>query len=169
MAAKKKTTSARAASGEITHDIPGGQATFTHLRRVKPRRRREVELVTQLIGPMLPTIVKAREITSGGRVVMRDPKKKGASVEMSRDDLRLLRELNDATAWACLQSWTLKAGLPETPDDMLDLDPDLYDALQLIAAKLYAADVDMTGDGFTVDSVEDENSPTGAFGGTPER
>jgi len=84
---------------------------------------------------------------------------------LTDEDARLLYRLNDLCIWAYLKDWTLKKDgqprpLPTDVDEVLELEPKLYDALQKHAAKLY--NMQDPGSAFEVDpGVENPASPTG--------
>jgi hypothetical protein len=155
-----------------TVQIPGGEAVLSSSRaEMTPRRLREVELLQSRLGKKITSAVGASMITCEGDVVVdnRDeldedgtPKFTADPVDVSPRELRLMTELTDAWTWALLRSWTLPEPLPATPDDILDLSIDVFNALRFEASRIV---VDMMAEpGFTVDSVEDRNSPTGDSG-----
>jgi hypothetical protein len=55
---------------------------------------------------------------------------------VSPDEADSLFSLGDATILALLESWTLPDPLPTTPEDLLSIDGDVYDALLAASAKL---------------------------------
>ena len=155
-----------------TVEIPGGEAVLSSTRaEMTPRKIREVELLQSRLGRKITDAVGASMVTCEGDVVVdnRDelnedgsPKFTADPVDVSERELRLMSKLTDAWTWALLRSWTLPEPLPATPDDLLDLPLDLFGALRIAASKI-VADM-MTEADFTVDSVEDRNSPTGDSG-----
>jgi hypothetical protein len=82
---------------------------------------------------------------------------------LTREETSQMLAINELAVVLFLKSWTLTnedgtpRKLPESEDDVLDLERPLYDALTKDAAKLFVAIADNP---FSVDAVEDENSPT---------
>lgn len=74
-------------------------------------------------------------------------------------DLQASWEFNDALLLAYLASWTIDRPLPKTGEDLEALPATLYGELNQLIAKVIKPG---EPDPFTVDSVEDEASPTGA-------
>jgi hypothetical protein len=152
-----------------TIDIPGGSAVlYDDASELTPRRRRPVELLQTRIGRKLTLIQTATRLICDGEVIEeRDVSETrggkvifdGGDVELTGRDLDLLSQMNDALAWALLKSWTLDRELPATPDDMLDLDQGVYNAVRIAAAEVYASNA--AGE-FTPAAMEDLASPTGA-------
>ncbi|MGN6607963.1 MAG: hypothetical protein ACTHMS_13250 [Jatrophihabitans sp.] len=151
-----------------TIDLPGGATAVLadNKNEITPRRRREVEILGSRLGRLMEPLMTAARILCEGDVIedrstLRtddgDPKYPGPDVDLTEQQLRLLSRLNDATVFAILRSWSL-GPLPATADDLLDLDPAVYDALRLEAAK--ASDI-FARDEFSVDNIEDPASPTG--------
>lgn len=152
----------------VTIEIPGGQAVM-HDRRdeVTPRRRREVELIASRVGQVVVAASKAARLYCGEDLVVdnsdvKDPKTGepvfSGDVHLTEHQLRMMARLTDAVTWALLVSWTLPEPLPEDPDALLDIPGPVFDTLRQKAAELNAA---MGDGGFTVDAVEDRDSPTG--------
>lgn len=91
---------------------------------------------------------------------------------LTDSEVRMLYRLNDVSVWAYLKDWNLtvdgKKGsaprpLPADPDEVLLLEPKLYDVLQKHAGKLY--NLKDPANAFEVDpGVEDPASPTGDSG-----
>lgn len=154
-----------------TISIPGGKATFYRRKDLPPRRERELTILFAQLNPhKMRAVQKAQTVTVPGGSSTSDVLD-GPDIALSEREARLLEQVSDVGAWAYLKSWTLRisdaeAGtsvprpLPATPDDILDLPRGLYDAITRHAAKLVAAE--MVDDDFTVDAVEDDQSPTGA-------
>ena len=151
----------------VTFDIPGGQATMIDRRdEVKPRRRREVELIASRVGTVVVAASQAARLYCGEDLVVDNSDVKdddgepvfSGDVHLTEHQLRMLARLNDAVTWALLTGWTLPEPLPEDPDALLDIDAPVFDALRQKAAELNAA---MGDGGFTVDAVEDREAPTG--------
>ncbi len=139
-----------------TIDIPGGHATFYSRDEVPPRRQRVINklgLRTQGLFELL------------GNTAGKDQAQLRAQV--SDDEADLFFELQDAVTWALLKEWDLTATdgtspvpLPAGPDDILNLDRPLYDALSTGSANIFAD----TSESFdaTDESLENPQSPTGA-------
>ena len=132
---------------EVTSAIPGGMAKWYSRNDMPPRRERmlQVDLL-----PLLPLTKRVQ----------------GTDYEVTKQEAADLLSINELAVVCFLREWTLKNDMgepipvPATIDDVLDFERPLYDALVAHAAKLLA---DVAVDGFSVDSVEDENSPTVAL------
>lgn len=131
---------------ELVSIIPGGSAEWFSRLTLSPRKERvlQVELV-----PLKPLL---------GKVT-------GGDLDLTGEEMAQLLSVNELGVVTFLKSWTVTNAdgtvreIPKTVDEVLDLDRDLYDALVKHAAKLMA---DAVVDDFSVDSVEDLGSPTGA-------
>ena len=151
-------------------EVPGGQALLRTARsEMTARQRRPIEVLATMVGKKVDEVATASRLICDGRVVLDqsaevdDEGKQrfaGGDVEVTRPELALIMELNDAIAMALLVSWTLDRPVPKTTDEYLDLPVDLYDSLRAHAARINAA-MQAKGDGFSVDAVEDKASPTG--------
>lgn len=150
-----------------TVDIPGGQAVLATQAEVSPRRRRPVAVVSSMIGRKLPELQAATRIFCDDMLIedhtgeVKDdgtPRYVGGDCHVTRAQLELLQELNDVSAWAMLVSWTLPIPLPGTPDEFMDIPPDVYDALREEAAVLIVMG---EGGGFSLDEAMsgDPDSP----------
>lgn len=151
-------------------EIPGGTATLcSEAAELSPRRRREVELLSARLGPVLQVINLAGRLLCEGDVIEDRRKEKwdkgprkgkakypGPDLDMTENQLRLLNRLNDAIVWVLLVSWSLARPLPATPDDLLDLPADLYDSLRDQAAATYLG-IDQEG-GFTAAALPADGS-----------
>jgi hypothetical protein len=136
-------------SNETTIDIPGGSATWFSRESLTPRRERTLQVD---LMPLMDLM---------GRIEVEDYK-------FTREETAALLAVNEVAVVVFLKSWTLvdETGaprpLPEDADDVLDIeDRPLYEALTKYAAKLFAG---TSTDGFTVDSIENPDSPIGDFG-----
>lgn len=146
----------------LTLNLPGGgQATFYAEHELTPRRTRALEVKITALSSLLDRLANARKVTAGDGTVDVSDVLPGAVVEVTEEQAGQLSELNDLAAFAYLKDWTLDRDLPASPDDLLDLPILIYRALVEHAAKLLVAKRNSDG-GFTVDSVEDPTSPTGA-------
>ena len=148
--------------------IPGGSATWYKDEELSPRRSREMDIYEVTLMPKLRQLMVAQKIIGpDGTVEAEDEGLNGIPVGISLDESRQLFAMNDTAAWAYLKGWTLKrngepAPLPESPEALLDLPKKLYEALIQHAAKITKSRITKT-DGFSVDSYEDEDSPSGDF------
>jgi len=127
---------------ELVTDIPGGSATWYTSKSLPPRRERLLQVNAV---PMAGLWNRLQEFGIEG-------------ANMTSDEVAAMFRLNEVGVVVFLKSWTLEQPLPETPDAVLDLDKELYDALLEVAAKLQAA---TEVDSFSVDAVEDSTSPIG--------
>ena len=142
-------------------------ATFWKESELSPRRRRELEVYEMVLMPKLRELALAQQITGpDGTVLADDESLGGIPTGLTLEESRQIFEMADTAAWVYLKSWTLKTRdggplpLPLTVDELLDLPPGIY--LPLIKhGQAIIKNAMMKGDGFSVDSVEDPNSPTG--------
>jgi hypothetical protein len=155
----------------LTFDVPGGTVTMLTTRdEVTAGRMREVELVAARVGAKVTAAAQAVRIYCEGDLVVDNSDEKdadgepvftGPEVHLSEHELRLMGKLNDAISWALLESWSLDRPLPETPAELLDIPYSVFSVMREKGAELNAA---MGDGGFTVDAVEDRQSPTGDSG-----
>jgi hypothetical protein len=150
--------------------IPGGIARFYTPKELSNRRRRLLGAYEISLMPKMQELAAAQKIIGPkGEVLASDSKLRGLPVGITVADSKDLIEMNDAAGWAYLKSWSVKSKgealpLPVDVDDFIDNYPgDIVDAIVAHAAKIVAenfkADVARK---FTVDGVEDEESPSGA-------
>ena len=134
---------------QSTTAVPGGMAQWYSQETMPPRRERILQID---LMPLLPLV---RRLQSGDI----------ESSALSKEEVKSILEVNELAVVVYLKEWTLKDGagdplpIPSNVDEVLDLDRPLYDALTVQAAKLLT---NMKPDGFSVDAVEDDNSPTEA-------
>lgn len=152
------------------YDIPGGKAVFADPSDpITERKRRPAKSIAAALGTRFEQIVNARVVTDAlgnpltPEVGEARTAENMAVLQITAAEFDHIWELQDATTWAQLVSWTLDAPLPASPADLADLDAELYDALTIIGGRIGAETI--TGEGFTVASVEDPASPTGASEG----
>lgn len=162
----------------VVIEIPGGKATLRDDRAELTQRR--LQPIT-LIGARLGKGI-SEQLTTAGRILCEgdviddrtdqldkdgDRIFPGPDVNLSERQLEQITKMGVAVAWALLADWTLDLPLPESPDGLLDLPPDLYAALIQEAAVINAR---MNGGGFTVDEAmetrgadgePDQSLPTG--------
>lgn len=130
------------------------------------RKIRPMRILTLAYGDRLRDVVSARVIIGpdGKKLTPEESAKQTAdnmkALQLTRDDWATILEMQDQSILTYLISWSLDRPLPQTFDDLIDLPVDLYEQLQQIMAGVAAKD--MVANGFTVDSIEDDTSPTGA-------
>ena len=134
-------------SVDLTSAIPGGMAKWYSRNDMPPRRERMLQID---LLPLMPLTKRVQ----------------GDEYEVTKQEAADLLSINELAVVCFLREWTLKTDmgepipLPANIDEVLDIeDRKLYNALINHAAKLLA---DVAVDGFGVDAVEDENSPTEA-------
>ncbi|UFU14638.1 hypothetical protein LQK89_02750 [Curtobacterium sp. C1] len=160
MATRKSTTTTRKAAttpGPKTEDLTtlklpgGGVATFYKPGELTPRRERPLTILNAHLMPKFQEAFRAAGIV--------DPTKLGPfDLSLSIEDTEKIIHLQELAAVAYLKGWTKAEPVPTEADELLDLPRPLYDALVGHAAKIQASSlVNM----FTVDAVEDPDSPTG--------
>jgi hypothetical protein len=181
MASRKSTTipaqKAPAAKAPILYEIVlpgGGKAKFYKTTELSPRRRRELNIVTSYLFPKMRAAATASNVAVDGVPAATSDVLAGLPVNLTKAETREMFEMSDLAAITYLKSWTLMETireddqtirrprpLPENIDALLDVPTAVYDAIVAHASKLMVADEDT---GFSVDSVEDPESPTGDFG-----
>lgn len=152
-------------------EIPGGKATLRDDRaELTQRRLQPITLISARLGKGV-----AEALPTAGRIMCegdvlddrtdqldKDGERifPGPDVNLSERQLEHLTKMGVAVGWALLKDWTLDQPLPETPDGMYDLPPDLFGAIVGEAAKINAQ---MGGGGFTVDegmeTLDDDGKP----------
>jgi len=129
---------------DITTTIPGGTASWFTRETMTPRRERRLQVEAMPLQSLMKRI-------------------EDEDYTLTREETSQMLAINELAVVLFLKSWTLTnedgtpRKLPESEDDVLDLERPLYDALTKDAAKLFVAIADNP---FSVDAVEDENSPT---------
>jgi hypothetical protein len=144
--------------------VPGGTVTVHEMGELSPRARRRIKPYAIALSDRMQQLAKASSITVDGKVAASSALP-GPSTSMSLAEAELFTDMQDQTIIALLKSWTLPHPLPTTLDELLDVDDTtgqagLYDALAEAVAKVSADAVIAAG--FTLDSIEDPASPTGA-------
>ena len=133
---------------DVTTDIPGGKATWFTRGSMPPRRERMMQTELLPLRSLMENV-------------------KNPEYPITSEEAAKLLSINELAVAVYLKSWTLVDGegnalpVPVTPDEILDIeDPKLYQVLVSQAAEFLGNSAD---DGFSVDSVEDANSPTVAL------
>ncbi len=139
--------------GSITVDIPGGTATFRD-KLTTERQRRPIKRAAFVASGAIAKLPQAAE--SGPPDDTKLAEQLGA-LSLTAEEADAVMGLMDATILSFLESWTLDAPLPGSPDDLLDLDAEVYDALVEQARKLQATD----------SVAETDFEPTGGDAETP--
>ena len=142
-------------------------ATFWKESELSPRRRRELEVYEMTLMPKLRQMAVAQKITGPkGEILAESDSLGGIPVGLSLEESRLMFEMADTAAWVYLKGWTLKApdggplAIPSTVDDLLDLPKGIYLAL-IKHGQDIMRDQMTRPDSFSIDSIEDPDSPTG--------
>jgi hypothetical protein len=133
---------------DVTTDIPGGKATWFTRSSMPPRRERMMQTEILPLRHLMESV-------------------KNPEYPITSEEATKLLSVNELAVAVYLKSWTLTDGVgnalpvPSTPDEVLDIeDPQLYQALISQAADFLGNSADT---GFSIDSVEDEDSPTVAL------
>lgn len=149
-----------------TLELPRGhRASFYRIHEITAGRARPFQVMMAHMNPILRAAVRARQVLVDGHEAVKDEEFDGADLSLSLEDTEKLFRLNDLALVTFLKSWTLRTSdgpipLPSSADELLELPipPDTFAVLEERASKLvFEAD----DGGFTVDSVEDPDSPTG--------
>lgn len=133
---------------DVTTDIPGGKATWFTRNSMPPRRERMMQTEILPLRHLMENV-------------------KNPDYPITTEEATKLLAVNELAVAVYLKSWTLTDGVgnplpvPTTPDEVLDIeDPELYQTLISQAADFLGNSADT---GFSVESVEDANSPTVAL------
>jgi len=143
--------------------IPGGTAELFTAPELTPRRRRPLEKLDVLNGPLFAKIRVARTVTKADGTSEENVGLFGPDLVLTDHDADLLTRYQDAKVWARLKSWTLTDALPASPDALLDVPGPVYDALAVGVAALEKAEA-VVVDPFTPSeaTLENPESPIGA-------
>lgn len=166
-----------------TVPVPGGEAVLRDPRALTVRQKRPIKLIMEQIGMVrLRDIILAQSISPPEDVDLTDAEAEAFArdkaagldaLQLTRAELTLLYEMNDAGIWALLAEWwdtdetgqrTVEHPVPRSVDEVQDLPDAMYDVLGAECAKLQAEDI--LRNGFDLDSIEDPDSPTGASEGS---
>ena len=151
MASKKTTPGPK--TEDLTRSVlpTGGSVQWWKRSELTPRKERPMSILN---AHLMPKYKQAVDATG------KNPDDLGPlDVGLSREDLDEVYELQELTVLAYLKSWTLKdIPLPQNRDELLEIPLPIYDALIEHASKIQAVNL---SDAFSVDAVEDPESPTG--------
>lgn len=130
-------------SDDLVTPIPGGEAVWYTRETLTPRRERTMQVSLMPLRSLVENI--------------QDP-----TYPISKEEAAQVLAVNEVAVAVFLKSWSLDAPVPADADEVLDIESrELYDSLLATAAKILATTFE---DGFSVDAVEDENSPTVGLG-----
>ena len=142
-------------------------ATFWKESELTPRRRRELEVYEMVLMPKLRQLAVAQQIIGpDGKILAEDNSLGGIPTGLTLEESRQMFEMADTAAWVYLKGWTLKTPdggslpIPVNVDELLDLPQGVYLPLIRHGQQIIRHSM-MKADGFSVDSVEDPDSPTG--------
>lgn len=111
-------------------EIPGGTASLRERHELRMRQRRLIEAAGIVALPALRKLPE--EVKEGKKDAATIA---AAQVELTREEIQSLFDLQNATIVATLASWTLDLEVP-TIDTVEDLNPELYEALSNATKKL---------------------------------
>lgn len=153
-------------------DLPGGNHAYWYKPdELSVRRSREIDVYDIHLIPRLRELALAQGLIDeeGNNLVDPDNALPMLPSGFTKEESRSFLEMQDVNAWAYLKGWTLRSEggapkpLPVDADALLELPRDVYQALIDHSAKIIAGRVDFaSGDQFSPDAVEDEESPSGA-------
>lgn len=135
-----------------TVEIPGGTATFRE-KLTTERQRRPIKRAAFAASSAIAKLPTERPEDGSIQELL-------ATLPLSASEADSLLSLYDATILAFLESWTLPRPLPQSDDDLLDLESELYDALQDAASKLQSPEATADTD-FSPVPKDSETAPTG--------
>lgn len=155
-----------------TFDIPGGTVQLRDKEELTVAGSRAIALATrrlprktlleatpeEQLDPETQLEVAVNESVEDATDLM------GFPLGLADEDIEAAWAYNDTLLLAYLGSWTLERPLPKTRDDVAELPSDIYSGLNQAIAKHVrpAKGEDADADEFTVDAVENPDSPTGA-------
>ena len=157
--------------------LPGGQHALMYTKDdVPPRKERELRIALATInwGKAARLANAATIVDENGNVLDDNPTFNGDAAVFSEAEARQWSGLDEIAAWVFLKSWSLSTAhisgavttlepvpLPEDPDDVLDLERNIYDPIIDASTKILN-DYMVAKDYFTVDAgAEVDDSPTG--------
>lgn len=168
MAARKTTTIPPKPVEDLhTVKLPGGHtAKFRKESELTARQTRELSVLMAFMMPKMIAAARARRVLGADGAESKSDVLDGLDVELSFEDTEHIVKISELAVVAYLKSWTIRFDgkvrpLPTTADDLLDLPQPIYNALTKAANDLLFQE---KVDEFTVDAVEDPDSPTGGSG-----
>lgn len=155
-----------------TYDIPGGTVTFRDKDELNVSHSRAITLASRHLSKKtfakidattsdLPDDASEEEITASltEKAKIDDGKDLlGFPIDLEDSEIEASWAYNDTLVIAYLADWTLDRPLPRSRDELAELPMPVYKGLN----EAIAQHVKPTVDGFSVDAVEDQTSPTGA-------
>lgn len=146
-----------------TVEIPGGTAELFDRDELTPRRRIPAKALLYRADDLLAKIASARTVTKPDGESDTRAALNGPDVRLTQYEAETLEQLQYATTWGWLKSWTLDIPLPATWEDLLDVPSHITDALNLEVQKQGNPEV---ADDFEIskETLEDKGSFTGAPG-----
>lgn len=146
-----------------TIEIPGGTAELFDRDELTPRRRIPAKALLYRADDLLAKIATARTVTNPSGDVEENPSLNGPDVRLTQYEAETLEQLQYATTWGWLKSWTLAIPLPATWEDLLDVPSHITDVLNAEVQKQGNPEV---ADDFEIskETLEDKGSFTGAPG-----
>lgn len=151
-----------------TFDIPGGTVSFRDKDELTVAGSRAIALATRKLPRRALEAAEAQPdgAEEGALVDEQEDEETdivGFPIDLSDEDVEATWAYNDTLVVAYLAEWSLARPLPRSRDDLGLLPSPIYAALnQAIAAHVAPAKAASAVDGFSVDAVEDADSPTGA-------
>lgn len=154
-----------------TYDIPGGTVDLRDKAELNVGHSRAIALATRRLprrtllasvpegdrDPETALEVAVNEATEPAAIDLI-----GLPVGLTDDDIEAAWAFNDTLLTVYVAAWSIDRPVPKTRDEIAELPSDLYAALnEAVAAHIKPAAGELV-DQFTVDAVEDRESPTGA-------
>lgn len=142
--------------------VDGNRFTFWKRSELSPRRSRELSIYEMAIMPRMIDLLRSQGKLAeehADEMTLED-----IPVGLTLEENRQIWEMNEVAVYAFLKTWTLKKGgepapLPESIEEVQELPRKIYDALLAHVGKLMR----VKQSDFSVDSVEDDDSPTKPF------
>lgn len=147
-----------------TIDIPGGTAELYLREELTPRRQKPVKSLFFRSGSLLDKLQKNATVVHPDGSVDENPGLPEGVLHLTVEEADLLVDIQYATTWGYLKSWTLDIPVPRSVDELMDVPTNIVDVLNA-EAKAIDKGVPISADFEPGDeTVDDEDSPTGASG-----
>lgn len=155
----------------VFYDIPGGRAELFERDELTARRQLPGKMILNANAALIQRVTVAAVVKSPkGELELNPGLVTEEEFHLSEADMLVLERLQCATTWARLKSWTLDRVLPATPDDLLDLQPAVYETLKAACQEQQGKESGTVADLFEPSdtSLEDTESPFGNSGTLPK-
>lgn len=143
-----------------TITIPGGSAELFEKHELTPRRQKPVKSLIYRADELMNKMANVRTVVSPSGEVDENPDLPEGVLVLSAEEADMLLDIEYASAWATLKSWTIDLPLPRSVDEFMDVPSPIADAIAAGAKRIKGAVTDDFEP--TEASLENPDSPTGA-------